>query len=156
MPISAPDFINLLAGLVESLPHHKALSERGLAFAWVSLPDAAKQLTIDHLSYAATQRLLDPDPNQKLAIHIQLLAYIFPLRDGLPATDRPVRHDLAERMRSPHRFHPLSPAPAHAAPALPPFPSVLSSSPSWQEEPLEQRRRRLEHLAQQTQSRTKP
>lgn len=152
--LSATDFINLLAGLVESLPQHKALSERGLSFAWVSFPDAAKrQLTADHLSYAAAQRLLDPDPNQKLAIHIQLLAYLYPLRDGLPATDRPVRHDLADRMRSPHTFHPLCPAPAHAAPALPPMPSL---PPLWQMEPLEQRRRRLERLAQQTQASSEP
>lgn len=152
--LTADGFINLLAGLVESLPHHKALSERGLAFAWISFPESAKQqLTTEQLSYAAIQRLLDPDPNQRLAIQIQLLAYLYPLRDGLPATDRPVRHDLLQRMRTPHTFHPLAVVQAHNPPALLPPPSL---PPLWARESVEQKRHRLEHLARQTQSLVEP
>ena len=152
--LTAADFFNLLAGLVESLPQHKALSERGLAFAWVTFPDAAKQqLSVEQLSYAATQRLLDPEPNQRLALHIQLLTYLYPLRDGLPATDRPVRHDLAARMQSPHTFHPLAVVQAHGAPALSPPPTL---PPIWTQETIQQKRHRLERLARQTQSPVEP
>lgn len=152
--LNATDFINLLAGLVECLPRHKALSERGLAVAWSAFPNAAKhQLTTEHLSYAASQRLLDPRPNEDLAIHIQLLSYLYPLRDGLPATDRPVRNDLAQRMKAPHTFHPIGPVRADQAPPPPTSPSL---PPFWQLESLGQRRRRLERLAQQTQSSAQP
>jgi len=140
-------FINLLSGLVESLPQHKALSELGLAFAWVSLPEPAKnQLTPQHLTYAATQRTLDPDPNQRLAIHVQLLAYLYPLSNGSPAVEQGLRQDLEQRMREPHVFHPLSVSTAHAAPALPP----AHWMPVWSDESPEQRRQRLDLLAQQT------
>lgn len=150
--LTATDFINVLAGLVESLPQHKALSERGLSFAWVTFPDSAKRrLSSEHLSYAANQRLLDPEPRQHMAIHIQLLAYLYPLRDGVPATDRPVRHDLAERMKAPHTFHPLSKSWAEAPPVLPALQPQLSPVES-----LDERRRRLERLAQQTQSSVEP
>lgn len=151
--LNATDFINVLAGLVESLPQHKSLSERGLAFAWLTFPPPAKaQLSSEHLSYAANQRLLDPDPRQNLAIHIQLLIYLYPVGDGgMPSTDRPVRHDLAERMKTPHTFHPLSTPAAHSAPALPP--SLPAAMPV---ESLQQRRRRLERLAQQTRSSVQP
>jgi hypothetical protein len=134
--------------LVESLPQHKALSELGLSFAWISLPDPAKRdLTNEHLTYAATQRTLDPDPNQRLAIHVQLLAYLYPLRDGSPAVDQGLRHDLKRRMADPHVFHPLSVNIAHTAPALPPAEHWL---PVWTDESAQQRRERLDRLAQQT------
>lgn len=118
--LTAPDFINLLAGLIESLPHHKALSEIGLGFAWSSLPDLAKrQLNTQLIAYAAKQRLLDPDPREKLAIHVQLLAYLYPLHNGMPAVEQGLRSDLDERLRQPDRFHPLTTIEAHRRACLP-------------------------------------
>ena len=143
--LTAPDFINCLAGLIESLPHHKALSERGLAFAWSSFPPQAKSdLSPDLLAYAAMQRLIDPEPRQQLAIHIQLLAYLYPLSNGVPAVQQGLRPDLRDRLKQPSLFHPLTTQPAHL-PALPPVePAQLP-----QESP-EQRRRRLTALLHQT------
>lgn len=118
--LTAPDFIHLLAGLIESLPHHKALSEIGLSFAWSSLPDQAKQqLNPQLIAYAAKQRLLDPEPREKLAIHVQLLAYLYPLHNGMPAVEHGLRTDLEERLRQPDRFHPLTTLAAHRRVLLP-------------------------------------
>lgn len=130
--LSAPDFIHLLAGLIESLPHHKALSEIGLSFAWSSLPDLAKrQLTPQLIAYAAKQRLLDPEPREKLAIHVQLLVYLYPLHNGMPAVEQGLRPDLDERLRQPDRFHPLTTIEAHRRVLLPGEPEpipVMSTS----------------------------
>lgn len=143
--LSAPAFIDLLAGLVESLPHQKTLSERGLGFAWTTFPARAKQeLTPLQLAYACNQRILDPEPRQQLAIHIQLLAYLYPLEAGVPVVDRGLRPDLAERMRQPQSFHPLSTYQAHQPPALPPPPAIPRT------ESAAERQQRLIRLAAQT------
>lgn len=145
--LTAPDFINLLSGLIESLPHHKALSERGLAFAWSSLPSQAKQqLNPQLLAYAATQRLLDPEPREKLAIHIQLLAYLYPLHNGMPAVDQGLRSDLEDRLRQPDRFHPLTTIEAHRRVLLPGEPAD-TSLPA---ESAAELKRRISALATQT------
>lgn len=141
-------FIDLLAGLVESIPIQKALSERGLAFAWSSFPDVAKRnLTATQLAYACTQRAVDPDPNLRIAIHIQILSYLYPLRDGMPNLDAGLRRDLPDRMRTPHIFHPLNADQSQRPPVLPPAPT---EPPAWLSESLAARRRRLEALAKQT------
>lgn len=143
--LNAPDFLSLLAGLIESLPMHKALSERGLAFAWSSLPAAAKQqLNQQHLAFAATQRILDPEPRTHLAIHIQLLAYLYPLSNGVPAVDQGLRLDLDQRMAEPDRFHPLSTPAEHRRVLLPGEPQPLPP------ESAEQLRCRISRLAKQT------
>lgn len=145
--LTAADFINLLSGLIESLPHHKALSERGLAFAWSSLPALAKQqLNSQLLAYAATQRLLDPEPREKLAIHIQLLAYLYPLHNGMPAVEQGIRSDLDERLRQPDRFHPLVTLEAHRRILLPGEHESGSPSP----ESAAELKRRISALANQT------
>lgn len=145
--LSAPDFINLLSGLIESLPHHKALSERGLAFAWSSFPAKAKhQLDPQLLAYAATQRLLDPEPREKLAIHVQLLAYLYPIHNGIPAVDQGLRSDLDERLRNPDRFHPLVSIEAHRRVLLP----GEHDNASLPAESAAELRRRISALANQT------
>lgn len=145
--LTAADFINLLSGLIESLPHHKALSERGLVFAWSSLPALAKQqLNSQLLAYAATQRLLDPEPREKLAIHIQLLVYLYPLHNGMPALEQGIRSDLDERLRQPDRFHPLVTMEAHRRILLP----SEEESPSPSAESAAELKRRISALANQT------
>lgn len=143
-------FIDLLAGLIETLPLHKTLSERGLVFAWSTFPEKAKsQLSPFHLAYAATQRILDPNPNTKLAIHVQLLTYLYPLENALPVIGRGLRADLQLRMQNPDRFHSIATVDrenqqAYQPPALPP------AVPPAPIETLEQRRSRLERIAAQT------
>lgn len=145
--LTAPDFINLLAGLIESLPQHKTLSERGLSFAWGSLPSRAKQeLTPQLLAYAATQRLLDPEPRQQLAIHIQLLAYLYPLHNGMPVVERGLRADLTERLQQPDQFHPLITPEAHRRVLLPGEDEPTPLPPESPSELL----RRISGLASQT------
>lgn len=145
--LAPPEFMALLGGLVESLPHHKTLSERGLAFAWSSFPEQAKrELDPLHLAYACNQRILDPEPQQQLAIHIQLLAYLYPLDAGVPVVDRGLRRDLPQRMERPQTFHPLSIYQAHQPPALaaaPPLGAIRRESAA-------ERQQRLVRLAAQT------
>lgn len=143
-------FIDLLAGLIETLPFHKSLSERGLVFAWSSFPQRAKsQLSPLHLAYAATQRILDPNPNTKLAIHVQLLTYLYPLENALPVIGRGLRADLQQRMQDPDRFHPIATAERENNQAYQP-PALLPAPAPAPLETLEQRRTRLERIAAQT------
>jgi len=143
--LTANAFIDLLAGLVESLPHQKTLSERGLGFTWTSFPGRAKQeLTAIQLAYACNQRILDPEPRQQLAIHIQLLTYLYPVEAGVPVVDRGLRSDLTERMKAPQSFHPLSIHQAYQPPALP----LPPASPRI--ESAAERQQRLTQLAAMT------
>jgi hypothetical protein len=145
--LTAEQFIDGLSGLVESIPLHKALSERGLAFAWSAFPaDAKSLLTGNQFAYACIQRTLDPDPNLKLAIQVQLLTYLYPMRDGMPHLAQGLRADLPDRMRDPYTFHPTAPInPAHRA--LPPADDrPIALAP----EPQELRIERLQALARQT------
>lgn len=129
--------------MIECLPMQRSISSDGLVFAWLSFPEAAKQeLEPIHLAYACTQRILDPAPDLNRAIHIQLLLYLYPVINGIPATDRGLRQDIAERMKSPHQFHPLVKREEAQLPALPPAPS----GPPVETPQL--RRKRLTRLAQ--------
>ena len=147
--LTPEQFIDAISGLIESIPLHKAISERGLAFAWSAFPaDAKRILTANQLAYACIQRTLDPDPNLKLAIQIQLLTYLFPLRDGMPQLSAGLRHDLPQRIADPYTFHSITPQdPAHRLTALPPSDELVLN---WQVESPQQRRQRLEALARQT------
>lgn len=101
-------FIHALVGAVETLQWGKTLTERGLAFAWVTFPEKAKgEITNDMFTYACTQRILDPEPRDKQGLHIQLLFYLYPTRDGVPDLKAGLRKDLHQRMADPSTFHPL-------------------------------------------------
>ena len=142
------EFFDLLAGLAECIPLAKTMSTRGLAFAWTTFPQQAReQLTSAHLAYACMQRALDPSPDQKMAVHIQLLTYLYPIRDGAPCFTAGLRHDLPQRMDDPSTFHPLVINQAHAAPQLPAGPH---RPPSFAIETPEQRRKRIRLLASKT------
>lgn len=142
------EFIDLVSGLLENLPMAKAISEKGLTLAWLTFPDAAKQsLTSSILLYSCSQRMLDPDPNLKLAIQIQLLSYIYPMRDGQPYLDGGFRADLPQRMSRPYEFHPLTIVEAYSPPKLPEAPV---KPPLFMTETPEERRKRLHVIAQQT------
>lgn len=143
--ITVNDFTAAITGMIECLPFQKVISENGLIFAWLSFPEPAKQqLQPIHLAYACTQRILDPEPDLNRAIHIQLLTYLYPVINGVLDTDHGLRADLADRIKDPHRFHPLTKR--HEA-QLPP---LLSASYGPPKESIAQRRNRLEQLAQLT------
>jgi hypothetical protein len=148
--LTAEQFIDAISGLVESIPLHKAISERGLAFSWSAFPaDAKRILTAHQLAYACIQRTLDPDPNLKLAIHVQLLTYLFPVRDGMPSLAGGLRRDLPERIANPYTFHSIAAQdPAHRVTALAASDDTFEVSKVWSTQ--EQRRQHLEALARQT------
>lgn len=143
--ITVNDFTAAITGMVECLPFQKVISENGLIFAWLSFPESAKQqLQPIHLAYACTQRILDPEPDLNRAIHIQLLTYLYPVVNGALDTDRGLRPDMAERLKDPHRFHPLA---KRQEAQLPQLPAATYGPPK---ESITQRRNRLEKLAQLT------
>lgn len=141
--ITVNDFTKAISGMIECLPFQKVISENGLIFAWLSFPEAAKQQLLPvHLAYACTQRVLDPDPDLNRAIHIQLLVYLYPVINGAACTDRGLRAEIADRLKDPHRFHPLV---KRQEAQLPP---LLPASYGPPEESIAQRRNRLEKLVQ--------
>lgn len=120
--ITHRDFLGSLGLLQELLPMQRPLSEQALALAWRTFPQAAKdQLTPEMLEFAVTQRLLDPTPPREQALHLSILRYVFPVSRmtriergeevfcDLAIFDKGPRHDMAERMAEPDRFHDPSP-----------------------------------------------
>lgn len=108
--ISKENLVITLSGLLEVLPMLRPLSAPALAFVWDTFPQVAKeQLTPASLEWACGQRLLDPNPPRDVAIHHALLRYCYPLENDRAAFHRGLRHDLAQRMAEPDRFH--DPAP---------------------------------------------
>jgi hypothetical protein len=108
--ISKENLVITLSGLLEVLPMLRPLSAPALAFVWDTFPQVAKeQLTPASLEWACGQRLLDPNPPRDVAIHHAVLRYVYPLENNRAAFHRGLRHDLAERMAEPDRFH--DPAP---------------------------------------------
>lgn len=107
--IADAELIALLGGLQELLPLGKRLTDNALVLACSLFPLAAKsELSLDQLTYAVQQRVLDPEPATEQAITQQLLRYVYPLRDNQPCLEQGLRRDLRQRMAEPQRFHPLS------------------------------------------------
>ncbi len=107
--INEQQFVATLAGLQELLPLGKTLSEPALVLAWALFPARAKaELELEHLLFAVQQRVLDPEPAREQAITQQLLRYLYPLANGMPAVERGLRRDLQQRLAAPDWFHPLS------------------------------------------------
>lgn len=151
MTLNHTAFLNVLQGLSELRPRGKTVSEQGLTLAWLTFPERAKaELTPALLGYAAQQLCLDPEPDLDRPLHIQLLRYVYPLRDGVPQLGRGLRHDIEERRRNPQEFHPLT---QQAEGLL--FGAALAALPEaepalpWLIETRQVRRARLLRLAQQ-------
>jgi hypothetical protein len=133
-----------LRTLNAQLPYGKNPKDDELTFLWALLPDSiTDQITDAMWAYAIQQRLMDPAPDDKLPIFQQVLRHLYRLRDGMPEFAWGLREDLAERMTSPHRFHPLTPATEAKRAELPPF---RQKAP----ETKEQRRARIMALAAAT------
>lgn len=105
-----------LMALSGSLPYGKKLTNEEIQFLWLLLPADVKAAVTDEMwAYGCSQRMLDPDPSKELPLHLQVLSYLFRVRDGQPAFDWGVKADLQGRMTLPSCFHPhhSSPAPHH-------------------------------------------
>lgn len=104
--IEATDFSATMALLGELLPYGKALSAEAVAMMWITFPARAKaELGIEHLRYAVSQRLLDPNPRREDAPHIGLLRYLYRERDGAVSVADGLKPGLVERMEQPEVFH---------------------------------------------------
>lgn len=102
-----------LMSLSGSLPYGKKLTNEEVQFLWLLLPADVKAAVTDEMwAYGCSQRMLDPDPSKELPLHLQVLSYLFRIRDGQPAFDWGVKADLQHRMALPSCFHPHQLAPA--------------------------------------------
>ncbi|WP_438983872.1 hypothetical protein [Vulcanococcus sp.] len=96
-----------------SLPYGKKLTNEEVQFLWLLLPADVKAAVTDEMwAYGCSQRMLDPDPSKDLALHLQVLSYLFRIRDGQPAFDWGVKADLHHRMALPSCFHAQQQIPA--------------------------------------------
>lgn len=99
-------FSQTLEALNSVLPFGKAINPQAWLLLWGTFPDHAKQhVTPAMWTYAAGQRLMDPDPAKELPIHLQLLRYLYRLENGMPNFQWGLKLDLAERMAHLGTFH---------------------------------------------------
>jgi len=83
------------------LPYAKKLADDEIKFLWLLIPQQVKDDVSDELwAYACNQRLLDPNPDKDQALHLQLLKYVYRVRDGQPAFDWGFKEDLPQRMKA--------------------------------------------------------
>lgn len=99
-------FIETITYLLELLPTQKQLSDNAILMQWQTFPAAAKRdLTRESMMYAASQRMLDPEPFQETPLHLSLLRYLYPLENNRANVERGLRFDLTERMKNAGVFH---------------------------------------------------
>jgi hypothetical protein len=109
-------FTQVLKGISSTLPFGKETTREGLLLAWQSFPEQAKrELSNDHLTYAAGQYLMDSERPREMPVHLALLRYLYRLEFGKPNLAWGLKLDLQARMRDPSEFHP-QPQPAYLGP----------------------------------------
>lgn len=121
--ITPHNLAHILEGITALGRFGKNLSPEALQFAFLTLPESVRQeLTQAHLLYAAQQLLLDRDRPDGIALHMQLLRYLYPCDGDAPRPDRGLRSDLRQRMAASGSFQPLAPPPPEQRIFLPPAP----------------------------------
>ena len=100
------NFSQTLEALNSVLPFAKAINPQAWLLLWGTFPQHAKEhVTPAMWSYAAGQRLMDPAPAKELAIHMQLLRYLYRNQNGMPNFDWGLKVNLPEHMAHPGTFH---------------------------------------------------
>jgi hypothetical protein len=100
-------FSQTLEALNSVLPFAKAINPQAWLLLWGTFPQHAKEhVTPAMWSYAAGQRLMDPEPAKELAIHLQLLRYLYRLENGIPNFTWGLKLDLSQRMSHAGCFYP--------------------------------------------------
>lgn len=108
MSLSFEQFGRVITGIQQLKPFAKQLDESGLMLAWLSFPEEARiKLSDKHLTYAAAQLLLDPDPPKEVPVHLLLLRYLYRLENGQPNVRWGLKADIDSRMKLPTHFHPV-------------------------------------------------
>jgi hypothetical protein len=96
-----------LRALSALLPYGKKITDEEALFTWAMLPESVKTTVTDEMwVFACAQRRIDPNPNKELPLDIQLLRYVYRVRDGQPAFDWGLKADLPQRMALGGQFHP--------------------------------------------------
>lgn len=109
MTITPEHFTRTIQGVIALRPFSKALPESAILLAWGTFPiEAKRQLTNDHLTFAATQLMLDPEPDPRAPVHLALLRYLYKLENGWFNLSWGLKDDLSTRMAQPSTFHPLT------------------------------------------------
>lgn len=110
--MKAATYLMGLRALSALLPYGKKISDEEALFTWAMLPESVKVSVTDEMwVYACAQRRIDPSPDKELPLDIQLLRYVYRVRDGQPAFDWGLKTDLSQRMAMGGRFHiPVLPA----------------------------------------------
>ena len=117
-----------LRALSSLLPYGKKITDEEALFTWAMLPDSVKVSVTDEMwVYACAQRRMDPNPDKELALDIQLLRYVYRIRDGQPAFDWGLKADLPQRMAMGGQFHPPV---LPAGDPTPPPPQLPGSNPA--------------------------
>lgn len=108
--LSEEDFTGSIACALEMLPMMRQLSTTTLAKMYMQLPSRViNELSLMLLEYAIKQRMLDPSPPDKIAFHMQLFRYVYPLENNVAVFDRGLRTDLRKRLSNPDIFYDPSP-----------------------------------------------
>ena len=108
--ISEEDFTGSIACALEMLPMMRQLSTTTLATIYVQLPrNVIQELNPIILQYAIKQRMIDPNPPNSMAFHVQLFRYIYPIENNVPVLSRGLRDNLRERISNPDTFYDPSP-----------------------------------------------
>ena len=117
-----------LRALSSLLPYGKKITDEEAYFTWAMLPESVKVNVTDEMwIYACAQRRMDPNPDKELSLDIQLLRYVYRIRDGQPAFDWGLKQDLPQRMAMGGQFHsPVLPA----GDPTPPPPQLPGSNPA--------------------------
>ena len=116
-----------LRALSAFLPYGKKITDEDAYFTWTLLPDSVKATVTDEMwIYACAQRRMDPNPDKELALDVQLLRYVYRIRDGQPAFDWGLKADLPQRMAMGGQFHPPV---LPAGDPTPPPPQLPGSNP---------------------------
>ena len=117
-----------LRALSSLLPFCKKITDEEALFTWAMLPESVKVNVTDEMwLYACSQRRMDPNPDKELALDIQLLRYVYRIRDGQPAFDWGLKADLPQRMAMGGQFHPPV---LPAGDPTPQPPQLLGSNPA--------------------------
>ena len=117
-----------LRALSSLLPYGKKITDEEALFTWAMLPESVKVNVTDEMwIYACAQRRMDPNPDKELALDIQLLRYVYRIRDGQPAFDWGLKADLPQRMSMGGQFHPPV---LPAGDPTPPPPQLPGSNPA--------------------------